>query len=65
MSELPDEEELIAQNARAANLPVTVFLRNIRQGYEARSILDARRHARSRDSDGAEVKTLAAKVFGA
>src|SRR5471032_1435122 len=40
---LPDEEEQIARNARAANLPVAVFLRNIGQGYEARSILDNRR----------------------
>lgn len=40
---LPDEEEQIARNARAASLPVAVFLRNIGQGYEARSILDNRR----------------------
>lgn len=39
---LPIEEELIVQNASAANLPVAVFLRNIGQGYEARSILDNR-----------------------
>lgn len=40
---LPDEEELIARNAKAAHLPVAVFLRKIGQGYEARSILDNRR----------------------
>ncbi|WP_426107451.1 conjugal transfer transcriptional regulator TraJ [Massilia sp. TSP1-1-2] len=40
---LPDEEEQIARNAKAANLPVAVFLRKIGQGYEARSILDNRR----------------------
>lgn len=40
---LPVEEELISRNAKAANLPVAVFLRTIGQGYEARSILDNRR----------------------
>lgn len=40
---LPEEEAEIARNAKAANLPVAVFLRTIGQGYEARSILDNRR----------------------
>lgn len=40
---LPDEERQITANAQAANLPVAVFLRNIGQGYEARTILDNRR----------------------
>jgi hypothetical protein len=40
---LPEEEELIVRNAKAAQLPVAVFLRRIGQGYEARSILDNRR----------------------
>lgn len=37
---LPAEEALIARNARAAKLPIAVFLRQIGQGYEAKSILD-------------------------
>ncbi|GGC10267.1 conjugal transfer transcriptional regulator TraJ [Pseudoduganella buxea] len=40
---LPQEAEQIASNARAANLPIAVFLRNVGQGYQARSILDNRR----------------------
>ena len=42
VSVLPDEE-LIAQNARVANLSVTVLLRKIGQGYELRRRLDNRR----------------------
>jgi len=40
---LPEEEEQIVHNAKAAGKPVAVFLRLIGQGYEARSIVDNRR----------------------
>ena len=40
---LPDEEQQIKQNARAAGRTVASYLRNVGLGYEVRGILDNRR----------------------
>lgn len=42
MPVLPHEKELIGQKAKAAGLPVAVYLRNVGLGYEIHGILDYR-----------------------